>query len=76
MFYFMIWIRLIISDENTRSLDIVSALITLFQNVYFFFTVSLDGAHVGEEAAEGMEILRRHPLSPQCSVYRKYLVEF
>ncbi|CAL8110942.1 unnamed protein product [Orchesella dallaii] len=62
------------SDNSTKGLDIVAAVLTLVQNVYFFFTVSLDGAYVGEEAAKGLEALRCHYVSPSSSIHRKYLV--
>lgn len=55
-------------------MSIFASIVLLCQNVYFFFTVSLDGAHVGEEAEKGMEMLRRHALKPTSNVHRKYLV--
>lgn len=59
---------------NKSFLDILGALIVLFQNLYIFFTVSLDAAYVSEEATKGLEILRRSGISPTNSIHRKYLV--
>ncbi len=59
---------------NKSSMDIVAALIILIQNLYIFFTVSLDAAYVNEEATKGLEILRRSGISPSDSIYIKYLV--
>jgi len=63
-------------DANESTLDIVGALIVLFQNIYIFFAVSLDAAYVNEEATKGLEILRRTGINPDDNVYRKYLVSF
>lgn len=70
------WILCIVYCSKTehRSYEIITAVVTLCQNVYFFFTVSLNAAFVGEEAEKGAELLRRHALSPTSTVHEKYLV--
>lgn len=59
---------------SESSLDIIGALVVLVQNLYIFFTVSLDAAYVNEEATRGWEILRRRGISPLDSVHKKYMV--
>ncbi|XP_021947086.2 uncharacterized protein LOC110845035 [Folsomia candida] len=59
---------------NKTPLEILAALIVLVQNIYIFFTVSLDAANVNEEAMRGLEILRRTGISQNQSIHRKYLM--
>jgi len=61
-------------SKNEETVSIVAALLVLMQNVYIFFSVSLDAAYVTEEATKGVDILRSHGMDPDDSIYRKYLV--
>jgi len=62
------------NDSTSFDTNIIAAALLLFQNVYFFFRVSLDAAFVGEEAVKGFDIIRRHGVQPDDSMARKYLV--
>jgi hypothetical protein len=54
--------------------DIVAALLLIFQTFFIFFTVSLEGAYVNEEAMKGFQLLRTRGWKPSDGVDKKYLV--
>jgi hypothetical protein len=55
--------------------DFIGAACILAQNIYIFFALSLDAASMSEEAMRGLEVMRSNWISPDDSIYKKYLVQ-